>query len=120
MKSKLFTLDWRDLINGLFIAFLAAILSGIIGILDNRAVVYLGNTETCSDCGDKCSIILSTKKSGYQFKKSIIYEGTCVNNCKFDEVYLAAHHSNTPFSTRINRNPHRGNAARRDVPPSLK
>jgi len=38
MKSKLFTLDWRDLVNGLFIAFLAAILSGVIGILDNEAV----------------------------------------------------------------------------------
>jgi len=38
MKSKLFTLDWRDLINGLFIAFLAAVLTGIIGILDNGAV----------------------------------------------------------------------------------
>ena len=33
MKSRLFTLDTRDLINGLFIAFLAAILTGIINIL---------------------------------------------------------------------------------------
>ena len=38
MKSKLFTLDWKDLINGLFVAFLTAILTGIIDILGNGAV----------------------------------------------------------------------------------
>jgi hypothetical protein len=38
MKSKLFTLDWRDLINGLFIAFLTALLTGIIDILGDGAV----------------------------------------------------------------------------------
>lgn len=38
MKSKLFTIDTRDLINGIVVAFLAAILSGIIGVLDNGAV----------------------------------------------------------------------------------
>jgi hypothetical protein len=38
MNSKLFTLDWRDLINGLFIAFLTALLTGIIDILGNGAV----------------------------------------------------------------------------------
>jgi hypothetical protein len=38
MKSKLFTLDLRDLINGLFVAFLSALLTGIIEILGNGAV----------------------------------------------------------------------------------
>jgi hypothetical protein len=38
MKSKLFTLDWRDLINGLLIAFLAALIDGIIKILNAGAV----------------------------------------------------------------------------------
>lgn len=38
MKSKLFTLDTRDLINGLIIAFLTAFLTGIIEILGNGAV----------------------------------------------------------------------------------
>jgi hypothetical protein len=33
MKSKLFTLDIRDLLNGLLIAFLAAFIDGIIKIL---------------------------------------------------------------------------------------
>jgi hypothetical protein len=38
MKSKIFTLDWRDLVNGLFVAFLTAILTGIIDILGDGAV----------------------------------------------------------------------------------
>jgi len=38
MKSKIFTLDWRDLLNGLIIAILTAILTGIIDILGNGAV----------------------------------------------------------------------------------
>ncbi len=38
MKSKLFTLDWRDLINGLFVAFLTALLTGIIEIPGDGAV----------------------------------------------------------------------------------
>jgi hypothetical protein len=38
MKSKLFTLDWRNLANGLLIAFLAAFIDGIIKILNTGAV----------------------------------------------------------------------------------
>jgi len=38
MKSKLFTLDWRDLINGLIIAFLAALIDGVLKILNNGAI----------------------------------------------------------------------------------
>lgn len=38
MKSKLFTLDRRDLINGLLVAFLTAVLTGIIQILGEGAV----------------------------------------------------------------------------------
>jgi hypothetical protein len=38
MKSKLFTLDRRDLINGLFVAFLTAVLTGIIDILGHGAI----------------------------------------------------------------------------------
>jgi hypothetical protein len=38
MKSKQFTIDTRDLINGLFVAFLTALLTGIIEILGNGAV----------------------------------------------------------------------------------
>jgi hypothetical protein len=33
MKSKLFTLDWRDLVNGLLIAFLTALITGLIELL---------------------------------------------------------------------------------------
>ena len=38
MKSKFFTLDWKDLSRGLLIAFLTAVLTGVINILDNGAV----------------------------------------------------------------------------------
>jgi hypothetical protein len=38
MKSRLFTVDTRDLINGLIIAFLTVLLTGIIEILGNGAV----------------------------------------------------------------------------------
>jgi hypothetical protein len=38
MKSKLFTLDRRDLMNGLLIAFLAAMIDGIIKILESGVI----------------------------------------------------------------------------------
>jgi hypothetical protein len=38
MKSKLFTLDYRDIINGILIAFLTALLTGIIDMLQRGAV----------------------------------------------------------------------------------
>jgi hypothetical protein len=38
MKSKLGTLDIRDFLNGLLIAFLAAMIDGIIKILNSGAV----------------------------------------------------------------------------------
>jgi hypothetical protein len=38
MKSKLGTLDTRDFLSGLLIAFLAALIDGIIKILESGAV----------------------------------------------------------------------------------
>lgn len=38
MKSKFLTLDWKDFSRGLLIAFLTAVITGIINILDNGAV----------------------------------------------------------------------------------
>lgn len=46
MKSKLFTLDWRDLVSGLLIAFLAALLTGIIDILQKGAVFDWSSLKT--------------------------------------------------------------------------
>jgi len=34
MKSKFLSLDWKDLSRGLLIAFLTAVLTGVINILD--------------------------------------------------------------------------------------
>jgi hypothetical protein len=39
MKSKLFTLDWRDLVNGLLIAFLTALITGLIELLGKGASI---------------------------------------------------------------------------------
>jgi hypothetical protein len=38
MKSKLFTLDTRDVLHGLLMAFLTALLTGIIEMLQKGAV----------------------------------------------------------------------------------
>lgn len=38
MKSKFLTLDWMDFSRGLLIAFLTAVITGIINILDTGAV----------------------------------------------------------------------------------
>lgn len=39
MKSKFFTLDWKDFSRGLLIAFLTAVITGVINILDAGAVI---------------------------------------------------------------------------------
>jgi len=38
MKSKFLRLDWKDFSRGLLIAFLTAVLTGVINILDTGAV----------------------------------------------------------------------------------
>jgi hypothetical protein len=38
MKSKFFTLDWKDFSRGLLIAFLTAVISGVIELLDAGTV----------------------------------------------------------------------------------
>lgn len=45
MKSKFFTLDWKDLSRGLLIAFLTAVLTGVINILDAGAVFTWGTIK---------------------------------------------------------------------------
>ena len=38
MKSKFLSLDWKDFSRGLLIAFLTAVITGVINILDAGAV----------------------------------------------------------------------------------
>ena len=38
MKSKFLALDWKDFSRGLLIAFLTAVLTGVINILDTGAL----------------------------------------------------------------------------------
>jgi hypothetical protein len=42
MKSKFLTLDWKDFSRGLLIAFLTAVLTGVINILDTRRSIHMG------------------------------------------------------------------------------
>ena len=45
MKSKFLTLDWKDFSRGLLIAFLTAVLTGVINILDTGAVFTWGTIK---------------------------------------------------------------------------
>jgi hypothetical protein len=45
MKSKLFTLDSRDFINGLFVAFLTVLITGLIEILGKGIVLDWENLK---------------------------------------------------------------------------
>jgi len=38
MKSKFLTLDWKDFSRGLLIAFLTAVISGVIELLDTGSI----------------------------------------------------------------------------------
>ena len=38
MKSKFLTLEWKDFLRGLLIAFLTAVITGVINILDAGTV----------------------------------------------------------------------------------
>ncbi len=45
MKSKFLTLDWKDFSRGLLIAFLTAVLTGVINLLDTGAVFTWGTIK---------------------------------------------------------------------------
>jgi len=78
MKSKFLTLDWKDLSRGLLIAFLAAILTGIINILDTGAVfawitikpVLISGISAALSYLLKC---LATNSQDQMFKREPVY-----------------------------------------------
>lgn len=51
MKSVFGTLNWKDAINGLVVAFLSASLSGIIAILDGGKLPALADLKTAGVVG---------------------------------------------------------------------
>ena len=78
MKSKFLTLDWKDLSRGLLIAFLTAILTGLINILDTGAVftwltikpVLIAGISAALSYLLKC---LATNSQDQMFKREPVY-----------------------------------------------
>jgi uncharacterized membrane protein YeiH len=74
MKSPLFTLDLRDLINGLFIAFLTAILTGTIELLGKQTTFEWVDIKPILIAGISAALAyllksLSTNSRNELFKK---------------------------------------------------
>ena len=74
MKSKFFTLDWKDLSRGLLIAFLTAVLTGVINILDAGAVFTWVNMKPVLIAGISAALsyllrCLATNSQDQMFKR---------------------------------------------------
>ena len=78
MKSKFLTLDWKDFSRGLLIAFLTAVLTGVINILDNGTVftwltlkpVLIAGISAALSYLLKC---LATNSQDQMFKREPVY-----------------------------------------------
>ncbi len=78
MKSKFLTLDWKDLSRGLLIAFLTAVLTGVITILDTGAIfswltikpVLIAGISAALSYLLKC---LATNSQDQMFKREPVY-----------------------------------------------
>ena len=78
MKSKLLSLDWKDFSRGLLIAFLTAVITGIINILDTGAVftwvalrpVLIAGISAALSYLLKC---LATNSQDQMFKREPVY-----------------------------------------------
>ncbi len=78
MKSKFLTLDWKDFSRGLLIAFLTAVLTGVINILDAGAVftwvtlkpVLIAGVSAALSYLVKC---LATNSQDQMFKREPAY-----------------------------------------------
>ena len=78
MKSKFLTLDWKDLSRGLLIAFLTAVLTGVINILDAGAIftwltikpVLIAGISAALSYFLKC---LATNSQDRMFKREPVY-----------------------------------------------
>jgi hypothetical protein len=78
MKSKYLTLNWKDFVRGLLIAFLTSILTGIINILDTGAIftwitikpVLIAGISAALSYLLKC---LATNSQDQMFKREPVY-----------------------------------------------
>ena len=78
MKSRFLTLDWKDFSRGLLIAFLTAVLTGVVNILDTGAIftwvtlkpVLIAGTSAALSYLLKC---LATNSQDQMFKREPVY-----------------------------------------------
>ncbi|NLD64760.1 MAG: hypothetical protein GX646_12795 [Bacteroidales bacterium] len=74
MKSKFLTLDWKDFSRGLLIAFLTAVLTGVINLLDTGAVFTWVNLKPVLIAGISAALsyllkCLATNSQDQMFKR---------------------------------------------------
>ena len=78
MKSKFLTLNWKDFSRGLLIAFLTAVLTGIINILDAGAVFTWVTLKPVLIAGISAALsyllkCLATNSHDQMFKREPVY-----------------------------------------------
>lgn len=78
MKSKFLTLNWKDFSRGLLIAFLTAVLTGVINILDTGAVFSWITLKPVLIAGISAALSyllksLATNSQDQMFKREPIY-----------------------------------------------
>mgnify|MGYP001490765792 CR=1 FL=1 len=78
MKSKFLTLDWKDFSRGLLIAFLTAVLTGVINILDTGAVFTWGTIKPVLIAGISAALsyllkCLATNSQDQMFRREPVY-----------------------------------------------
>jgi len=78
MKSKFLTLDWKDFSRGLLIAFLTAVLTGVINILDAGAVFTWVTLKPVLIAGISAALsyllkCLATNSQDQMFKREPVY-----------------------------------------------
>jgi len=78
MKSKFLTLDWKDFSRGLLIAFLTAVLTGVINLLDTGAVFTWGTIKPVLIAGISAALsyllkCLATNSQDQMFRREPVY-----------------------------------------------
>ena len=78
MKSKFLTLNWKDFSRGLLIAFLTAVLTGVINILDTGAIFTWMTLKTVLIAGISAALsyllkCLGTNSQDQMFKREPAY-----------------------------------------------
>jgi len=78
MKSKFLTLDWKDFSRGLLIAFLTAVLTGVINLLDTGAVFTWVTLKPVLIAGISAALsyllkCLATNSNDQMFKREPVY-----------------------------------------------